>query len=83
MGSNNSKDFYDIIVEEVTKGSIRSGQIGPKTWAKILEELQGKSKRKNLMKQVKQKFNRLCTKYREFSELLKQTSFGWDQKTNT
>ena len=35
------------------------------------------------MKQVKQKFNRFRIKHHEFSELLKQTRFGWDLETNT
>ncbi|XP_062095056.1 L10-interacting MYB domain-containing protein-like isoform X2 [Humulus lupulus] len=82
-GPTVEKIFIDIMVDEVNKGNMASGQFGSKTWAKILEELQIKSKRKYLIKQIKQKFNRLRTKYREFAELLKQTGFGWDRETNT
>nr|XP_048323161.1 L10-interacting MYB domain-containing protein-like [Ziziphus jujuba var. spinosa] len=35
------------------------------------------------MKQIKQKFNRLRSKHREFSELLQQTRFSCDAETNT
>ncbi|XP_062085640.1 L10-interacting MYB domain-containing protein-like [Humulus lupulus] len=81
-GPTVEKIFIDNLVDEVNKGNMASGQFGSKTWAKILE-LQIKSKRKYLIKQIKQKFNRLRTKYREFAELLKQTRFGWDHETNT
>ncbi|KAM6553770.1 hypothetical protein CsatB_014532 [Cannabis sativa] len=82
-GSTIEKIFIDIMVDEVNKGNMKNGQFSSNLWKKILEDLQCKSKRNYSMKQVKQKFNRLRTKYREFNELRKHTGFGWDGPTQT
>ncbi|POO00740.1 Myb/SANT-like domain containing protein, partial [Trema orientale] len=82
-GPTVEKILIDIMVDQVNTGNMRNGQFSSNTWSKILEKLQSKSQRMFSMKQVKQKYNRLRTKYREFTELLKQTGFGWDRETNT
>ncbi|KAM6542886.1 hypothetical protein CsatB_007333 [Cannabis sativa] len=82
-GPTIEKIFIDIMVDEVNKGNMTSGQFSSKTSARILEDLQSKSKRKYVMKQVKQKFHRLRIRYREFSELSKQTGFGWSREKDT
>ena len=49
----------------------------------MLLEVNSEGKRNFNLKQLKQKFNRLRSMYREFFDLLKHTGFGWDAKTNT
>ena len=46
-------------------------------------KLNCQGKRNFNLKQLKQKFNGLRVTYREFSDLLKHTGFGWDAETNT
>ena len=75
QGPRVEKILIDIIVNKVNTRNIRNGQFSSNTWSKILQELQSKSKRMFVIKQVKQKYNRLRTKYREFAKLLKQTGF--------
>ncbi|PON71622.1 Myb/SANT-like domain containing protein [Trema orientale] len=82
-GPTMKKSLIDIIVDEVNTENMTNGQFSSNTWSKILEKLQSKNKHMFSMKQVKQKYNRLRTKYHEFAKLLKQTSFGWDRETNT
>ena len=75
--------FIDIMIEEVNDENTRGGIFLQKIWTKIHGDLKRKGNKNYFMKQVKQKFNRFQTKYHEFSELLKQTRFGWDVETNT
>ncbi|PON98197.1 Myb/SANT-like domain containing protein [Trema orientale] len=62
-GPTVEKILIDIMVDEVNTGNMRNGQFSSNIWSKILEKLQSKSKRMFSMKQVKQKYNRLRTKY--------------------
>ena len=77
------KCFIDIMVEEVTKGNMNNGVFPSKVWKIILEKTKSKSGRNFDVKQIKQKFNRLRVKHREFSLLLQHTGFVWDVETNT
>lgn len=80
--SATEKILIDILVDEVNKGNMKDGQCPKRTWNKILEELKAKGKRNYSMMQVKQKFNRLRARHRDFSELLKQAGFRWDAEKN-
>ncbi|XP_060675051.1 uncharacterized protein LOC125422919 [Ziziphus jujuba] len=82
-GATNEKIYIDVMVDLINKGGMKDGQFSSKEWTNMLEALNNKSKRNYNMKQIKQKFNRLRSKHREFSELLQQTGFGWDVETNT
>ncbi|XP_048336047.2 L10-interacting MYB domain-containing protein-like [Ziziphus jujuba] len=81
--ATNEKIYIDVMVDLINKGGMKDGQFSSKEWTNMLEALNNKSKRNYNMKQIKQKFNRLRSKHREFSELLQQTGFGWDAETNT
>lgn len=77
------KLFIDIMVEEMHKGNMPMGIFKLKTWCKILEELNLRSKQSFKLKQVKAKYNRLKQKYRVFSQLLQQNGFVWHGETNS
>ena len=41
------------------------------------------SNKRYIVPQLKSKFNRLCKKHCEFSDLIKHAGFGWDPIANT
>ncbi|KAK2639323.1 hypothetical protein Ddye_027118 [Dipteronia dyeriana] len=47
------------------------------------DELFQQTKKRFTIFQLKSKFNRLRKKYREFSDLIAHTGFGWDPISNT
>ncbi|XP_038691441.1 L10-interacting MYB domain-containing protein-like isoform X2 [Tripterygium wilfordii] len=77
------KLFVDIMVEQVSRGNMKSGVFHNKIWSSILVEMNTKTARNYQMKQIKAKFHRLRMKHRAFSDLLNHTGFGWDAATNT
>lgn len=77
------KTYIEIMVDEVTKGNMQNGVFHPRVWNSMKDKLNSMTNRSFSVKQIKQKFNRLRTKHREFSLLLQHTGFGWDAETNT
>ena len=55
---------------------------GP-TWASITNELNQRTGKNFIFKQVQQKHNRLRLKQRKWSQLLRHTRLGWDELTQT
>ena len=76
------KLFIDIMVEECIKGNMPDGVFKRSTWNKLVTELNVRAKRSFNHKQVKKKFNRLRTRHRIFSKLLKHAAMGWNPVTN-
>ncbi|ESR60604.1 Myb DNA-bind 3 domain-containing protein [Citrus sinensis] len=61
--------FICIVHDHVKKGDLQTSTFTKKIWTNI--------------RQLKSKFNRLCKKHREFSNLIAHTGFGWDLVSNT
>ena len=75
--------FIEIMLEEQLKGNMPNSVFKGPTWASITTELNQKTKKDFLSKQVQQKHNRLRLKQRKWSQLLRHTRLGWDEQTQT
>ncbi|KAK9988613.1 hypothetical protein SO802_028852 [Lithocarpus litseifolius] len=73
--------FIDIMLEEQLKGNMPNGVFKGPTWAAITAELNQRTGKDFLSKQVQQKHNRLRPKQRKWSQLLRHTKLGWDELT--
>ncbi|KAL6139012.1 hypothetical protein ACLB2K_064290 [Fragaria x ananassa] len=54
-----------------------------KIWNEISDELFAETIKRYFVPQLKSKFNRLCKKHREFSDLIEHIGLGWDPIANT
>ena len=76
--------FIEIMLEEQLKGSMPNGVFKGSMWTSITAELNQRTGKDFLCKQVLQKHNRLRSKQRKWSQLLtKHTGLGWDEQTKT
>ncbi|KAL0010094.1 hypothetical protein SO802_005202 [Lithocarpus litseifolius] len=75
--------FVNIMLEEQLKGNMPNGVFKGPTWAAITAELNQRTGKDFLSKQVQQKHNRLRLKQRKWSQLLRHTGLGWDELTQT
>lgn len=73
--------FIEIMLEEQLKGNMPSGVFKGSTWASITAELNRRTEKDFVFKQVQQKHNRLRLKQRKWSQLLRHTGLGWDEQT--
>ena len=71
--------FIEIMLEEQLKGNMPSGVFKGPTWASIIDELNQRTGKDFLFKQVQQKHNRLRLKQCKWSQLLRHTGLGWDE----
>ena len=60
---NIEKIIIDIMVNEVNKGNMDSGTFSTNTWRRILLKVNSQGKFFFNLKQLKQKFNKLCAMY--------------------
>ena len=75
--------FVEIMLEEQLKGNMPSGVFKGPTWASITAELNRRTGKDFVFKQVQQKHNRLRLKQRKWSQLLRHMGLGWDEQTQT
>ncbi|KAH9792734.1 hypothetical protein KPL71_004254 [Citrus sinensis] len=75
--------FIRILHDHVKKGDLQTSTFTKKIWTTISDELFEQSQKRFNVGQLKSKFNRLCKKHREFSDLIAYTGFGWDLVSNT
>ncbi|XP_030963485.1 uncharacterized protein LOC115984604 [Quercus lobata] len=75
--------FIEIMLEEQLKGNMPSGVFKGPTWASITAELNRRTGKDFVLKQVQQKHNRLQLKQRKWSQLLRHIGLGWDEQTQT
>ncbi|KAK2645928.1 hypothetical protein Ddye_021123 [Dipteronia dyeriana] len=69
--------------EHVKNGYLQTSTFNKRVWSTIGDELFQQTKKRFTVFQSKSKFNRLCKKHREFSDLIAHTGFGWDPISNT
>lgn len=65
--------FIRIVHDHVKKGDLQTSTSTKKIWTTISDELFEQSQKRFNVGQLKSKFNRLCKKYREFSDLIAHT----------
>ena len=75
--------FIEIMLEEQLKGIMPNGVFKGSTWASITRDLNERTGKYFITKQVQQKHNRLRLKQRKWSQLLRHTGLGWDEQTQT
>ncbi|KAL0015494.1 hypothetical protein SO802_002563 [Lithocarpus litseifolius] len=75
--------FIEIMLEEQLKGNMPNDVFKGPTWASITVELNQRTGKDFLSKQVQQKHNRLLLKRRKWSQLLRHTRLRWDEQTRT
>ena len=75
--------FIEIMLKEQLKSNMPNGVFKGPTWASITAELNHRTGKDLLSKQVVQKHNRLWLKQHKWSQLLRHTELGWDKQTQT
>ncbi|XP_023904953.1 uncharacterized protein LOC112016657 [Quercus suber] len=75
--------FIEIMLEEQLKGNMAKGVFKGSMWTSITTELNRRTGKDFILNQVQQKHNRLRTKQRKWSQLLRHTGLGWDEQTQT
>ena len=75
--------FIEIMLEEQLKGNMPNGVFKGSMWASITCDLNERTGKDFITKQVQQKHNRLRLKQRKWSQLLRHTGLGWDEQTQT
>lgn len=78
-----TKAFFDIMVDEVTKGNMSNGVFHNRTWISMTTNLSCITNQSFKIGQLKAKMHRLQAMYREFYSLLQNIGFGWNAETNT
>ena len=73
--------FIEIKLEEQLKGNMSNGVFKGPMWASITAELNQRTGKNFLSKQVQQKHNRLRLKQHKWSQLLRHIGLGWDEQT--
>nr|POE70558.1 l10-interacting myb domain-containing protein [Quercus suber] len=75
--------FIEIMLEEQLKGNMAKGVFKGSMWTSITTELNQRTGKDFIPIQVQQKHNRLRTKQRKWSQMLRHTGLGWDEQTQT
>ncbi|KAK7846114.1 l10-interacting myb domain-containing protein [Quercus suber] len=76
------KHFIDILLEEDAKGNMPQGQFKTGTWTIIMTEFNHRTNKNYNKTQLTQKYQRLKTRHRTFSQLIARTGMGWDPISN-
>ena len=73
--------FIEIMLEVQIKGNMPNDVFKGSTWASITRELDQRTGKYFITKQVQQKHNMLRLKQQKWSQLLRYTRLGWDEQT--
>ncbi|XP_062104116.1 L10-interacting MYB domain-containing protein-like [Humulus lupulus] len=73
--------FIELMEEEVLKGNKNTTTFTKQSWKYIKEELCGRAKRNYSDMQLRNKYNQLKQKHKDFKSLLKETSMGYNAVT--
>ena len=77
------RHFIEILLEEDAKGNMPQGQFKTGTWTSIMNEFKKRTNRDYSKGQLSQKYQRMKTRHRIFSQLIARTGMGWDPISNT
>ena len=77
------KRFIDLMVQEVRQGNLTSTMFHDRTWTAIEQQMNVEFGKVYTIKRLKEKFQRLKTKFRVFKDLITSTGMGWDEQNNT
>lgn len=75
--------FIMIMESEVAKGNRTSTTFSKSAWRTIEETLNVQTKRHYTYTQLRNKFNQLRTRQREFSNLIKESGLSWNSMTGS
>lgn len=78
-----TKAFIEIMVDEVTKGSMSNGMFHARTWTSMTTLLNAITNCSYKTEQLKEKMYSLRTMFHEFYSLLQNAGFKWNVETNT
>ncbi|XP_062079451.1 L10-interacting MYB domain-containing protein-like [Humulus lupulus] len=70
--------FIELMEEEVLKGNKNTTTFTKQSWKYIKEELCGRAKRNYSDMQLRNKYNQLKQKHKDFKSLLKETGMGYN-----
>ncbi|XP_062089184.1 L10-interacting MYB domain-containing protein-like [Humulus lupulus] len=73
--------FIELMEEEVLKGNKNTTTFTKQSWKYIKEELCARAKRKYSDMQLRNKYNQLKQKHKDFKSLLKETGMGYNAVT--
>ncbi|KAF4357000.1 hypothetical protein F8388_011016 [Cannabis sativa] len=73
--------FIELMEEEVVKGNKNTTTFTKQSWKRIKEELCAQAKRSYTDKQLRNKYNLLRQKHKDFKSLLKETGIGFSVPT--
>ncbi|KAF4357130.1 hypothetical protein F8388_002335 [Cannabis sativa] len=73
--------FIELMEEEVLKGNRNTTTFTKQSWKRIKEELYAQAKRSYTDTQLRNKYNLLRQKHKDFKSLLKETSIGFSVVT--
>ena len=73
--------FINLMEEEVIKGNRSTTTFSKSAWQRILVSLCAKTKKSYTEGQIKNKFNQLRQKQKDFKRLLQETSIGYNAVT--
>ncbi|KAF4401527.1 hypothetical protein G4B88_001721 [Cannabis sativa] len=73
--------FIELMEEEVVKGNRNTTTFTKQSWKRIKEELCAQAKRSYTDKQLRNKYNLLRQKHKDFKSLLKETGIGFSVET--
>ena len=73
--------FIELMEEEVLKGNKNTTTFTKKSWKYIKDELCARAKRNYSDMQLKNKYNLLKQKHKDFKSLLKETGMGYNAVT--
>nr|POF12557.1 l10-interacting myb domain-containing protein [Quercus suber] len=76
------RHFIEVLLEEDAKGNIAQGQFKSGTWTAVTKEFNKCTNRGFSKTQLTQKYQRMKTQHRTFSQLIARTGMGWDPISN-
>nr|POF27021.1 l10-interacting myb domain-containing protein [Quercus suber] len=76
------KHFIDILLEEDAKGNMPQGQFKTGTWTIVMNEFNKRANKNYNKTQLTQKYQRMKSRHRTFSQLIARTRMGWDPISN-
>ncbi|XP_023928643.1 uncharacterized protein At2g29880 [Quercus suber] len=77
------RHFIEVLLEEDAKGNIPQGVFKTGTWTTVTKEFNKRTNRGFNKTQLTQKYQRMKTQHRTFSQLIARTGMGWDPSSNT